>query len=58
MSAEEYRARAAALIQLSDMTTEYGLILEIEAVAAEWRKLAGLADQQEAMHASLNATRD
>lgn len=58
MSAEEYRARAAALIRSSDMSTDYGLILEMEAVAAEWRKLADLADLQEAMRAVLKATRE
>jgi hypothetical protein len=58
MSADEYRARAAALIQSSDMTTDSGLILEMEAVAAGWQKLAELADQQQAMRVSLEATRD
>ena len=58
MTAEEYRARAAALIRSSDMSTDYGLILEMEAVAAEWRKLADLADLQEAMRAALKATRE
>jgi hypothetical protein len=58
MSAEEYRARAAALVQASDATTDDGLILGMEAVAAQWRKLADLADQQDAMRASLEATRD
>lgn len=58
MSAEEYRARAEALIQSSYMTTDPALVREMEAVAAEWQKLADLADQQEAMRASLRATRD
>ena len=58
MSADEYRARAEVLTQSSDMTTDYGLILEIESVAAGWQKLADLADQQEAMRASLRATRN
>jgi hypothetical protein len=58
MSAEECRARAEALIQSSYMTTDPVLIREIEAVAAEWHKLADLADQQESMRASLQATRD
>jgi hypothetical protein len=30
----------------------------MEAVAAEWRKLADLADLQEAMRAALKATRE
>ena len=58
MSAEEYRARAAALIHWLDMTTDYGVIVEIEAVAIQWQQLANLADQQEALRASLQATRD
>jgi len=58
MSAEEYRARAAAIIRSSDMTTDYGLILEMEAVAAQWQQLADLADQQQAMRTALKATRD
>ena len=58
MSAEECRARAEALIQSSYTTTDPALISEIEAVAAEWHKLADLADQQAAMQASLKATRD
>jgi hypothetical protein len=58
MSAEDYRARAEALIQLSYTTTDPALILEIEAIAAEWHKLADLADQQAAMQASLKATRE
>jgi hypothetical protein len=58
MSPEEYRARAAALIQSADTTTDYGLILEMEALAAQWRNLALLADQQEVMRAFLEATGD
>jgi hypothetical protein len=57
-SAEEYRARAEALIQTSYISTDPSLILEMEALAAEWRQLADLAEQQEAMRASLMATRD
>jgi hypothetical protein len=58
MSPEEYRARAAALILSADTTTDYGLILEMEALAAQWRNLALLADQQEVMRAFLEATGD
>jgi hypothetical protein len=58
MSGEEYRARAEALIQSSYKTTDPGLTREIEAVAAEWHQLADLADQQDAMRASLKATRE
>ena len=58
MSAAEYRARAEKLIQWSYMTTDPALVREIEAVAAEWHQLADLADQQDAMRASLKATRE
>jgi hypothetical protein len=58
MSAEDYRARAEALIQSSAAGADYDLILEAEALAADWRRLADLADLQEAMRASLEATRD
>jgi hypothetical protein len=58
MSAEEYRARAEALIQLSYRTSDPDLIRELEFLAAEWHKLAELADQQEAMQASLKGTRE
>jgi hypothetical protein len=33
-------------------------VREIEAVAAEWHKLADLADQQETLRASLKGTRE
>ena len=58
MTAEECRARAEALIQSSYMATDAVLIREMEALAAEWHLLADLADQQEALRASLKATRD
>ena len=58
MSAEEYRARAEALINSSYTTTDLAMIREMEAVAAEWYKLAELADQQDAMRAALKATRE
>ncbi len=58
MSAAECRARAEALIQSSYLTTDPALVREMEAVAAEWHKLADLADQQEASRAALKATRE
>ena len=58
MSGEEYRSRAEALIQSSYQTTDPILLREIEAVAAEWHKLADFADQQDALRASLKATRE
>jgi hypothetical protein len=58
MTAAEYRARADALIRSADECRDIDLVVEIEAVAAEWRKLAGLADAQEALQAAIAARRD
>ena len=57
MSPQEYRARAASLVSSADTTTDYALILQMEAAAADWRKLADLADFQDAMLGALKATR-
>ena len=56
-SAKEYRARADALVSLSEMAADYNLILELESIAGTWRKLADLADQQDALKTALEATR-
>lgn len=53
MSAEEYRARADALVASADRCGNYDLILELEATAQEWRGLADIADWQEAILAAL-----
>jgi hypothetical protein len=58
MTAQEYRARADALIRSADECRDIGLVIEIEATAAEWRKLAGLADAQEALISAITARRD
>jgi hypothetical protein len=58
MGAQECRARAEALIEWSYRVTDPALVREIEAVAAEWHKLADLADQQETLRASLKGTRE
>ena len=58
MTAEEYRARAAALIRSADGCRDMDLVIELEATAAEWRKLAALADAQTALLSALGATRD
>ncbi len=58
MSAQEYRARADALDSSADVSIDYGLILELEATAAQWRKLAELADMQDTLRKALEATRD
>ena len=57
MSAKQYRARADALVGFSDVTADYNLILELEAIAETWRTLADLADQQDALKTALDATR-
>ncbi|MGZ3276843.1 MAG: hypothetical protein ACXWKT_01920 [Caulobacteraceae bacterium] len=53
MSASEYRARADALVCSADHSSDYGLILELEATARDWRKLAEMADWQEEVSARL-----
>jgi hypothetical protein len=58
MSAEQYRDRADVLVRSADGLRDYDLILELEATAAEWRKLAVLADAQDAILAALAKTRD
>jgi hypothetical protein len=58
ITAEECRARAEALVAWSYRVTDPALVREIEAVAAEWHKLADLADQQETLRASLKGTRE
>lgn len=55
MSAPEYRARAEALIDLADGCGDYGLVLELESAAGEWRRLAEMAEWQDAILAALAA---
>jgi len=55
MTAQEYRARADALIRSADDCRDINLVVEIEATAAEWRKLAGLADAQDALLTAIAA---
>jgi hypothetical protein len=47
MSASEYRARADALVSSADRCCDYDLILEFEATARSWRRLADMADWQD-----------
>jgi hypothetical protein len=47
MSAREYRARADALDRLADDAASYDVILQCQATALQWRKLADLADWQD-----------
>jgi hypothetical protein len=56
MSAQEYRARGNALVSRADAPLSYELILELEATAAMWRQLAGLADVQDVLLAALAAS--
>ena len=58
MSAQEYRDRAANLVRLADAPLDYELVLELESTAAEWRRLAALADAQDALLAAIAALGD
>jgi len=58
MSAQEYRARAEALIRSTHEVTDFALVLELESTAAEWRKLAVLAEAQDVLRFALAATSD
>ena len=49
MTATDYRARSAELLRAADASSSYALILELEAIALEWRNLAALADWQREM---------
>jgi hypothetical protein len=53
MTAAEYRARADALIRSADDCRDMDLVVELEVTAAEWRKLAVLADAQTALQAAI-----
>lgn len=56
MTADEYRAHADALIRLTEGCRDIDLVIELEATAGEWLKLAALAEAQDAMIAAI-ATR-
>jgi len=49
MTADEYRAKAGELTRAADVALNYSMMLELEAVAREWIRLAELADWQDAM---------
>jgi membrane-bound lytic murein transglycosylase MltF len=55
MSADDYRAKAAQLLAEADVSSDYETLLQREAMAIEWRRLAALAAWQEAMQAALKA---
>jgi hypothetical protein len=58
MSALDYRARADALETAADAGIDYPLMLQLDASAQGWRRLADMADWQDAMLAALAATGD
>jgi hypothetical protein len=58
MSAQQYRDRAEVLVRSVDGLLDFDLVLEVEATAAEWRKLAVMADVQDALLAALAEMRD
>ena len=56
MTAQEYRARAAALERAADGCVNYPLLLQLDASAREWRRLGDIADWQDSMLAALETT--
>lgn len=55
MSAEAYLAKAEELLARADDSTDYETLLEWDGMAAEWRRLAMLAQWQDSMLAALKA---
>jgi CelD/BcsL family acetyltransferase involved in cellulose biosynthesis len=53
MSASDYRARAAALVASADNCADDELVLAFEGAAREWRRLADIADWQDALQLAL-----
>jgi hypothetical protein len=53
MTAQEYRARADALEAAADGGSDDPMTLHLDASVREWRKLADIADWQDAMQAAL-----
>lgn len=49
MSAQEYRAKAEILVMRANASTEEAQALEWIGLAAEWRRLADVADWQDAI---------
>jgi hypothetical protein len=58
MTAEECLARADTLIRLTDECRDIDMVVELEETAAEWRRLAAVADGQTALWVALAETRD
>lgn len=55
MSAQAYLAKAEELLARADECTDYETLLEWDGMAAEWRRLAMLAQWQDSMLAALKA---
>jgi hypothetical protein len=53
MSAQEYRARADALVEAAEGCTDKEIMLAMEATARDWRRLADVADWQDAVQLAL-----
>jgi hypothetical protein len=49
MTAKQYRARANLMDRAVGVSSNGAVILECRRMAAEWRRLAALADWQDAM---------
>ena len=58
MSAQEYRAEAEILIMRANACTREADALELICLASEWRKLADVADWQEAIQRAATATEE
>ncbi len=56
MTPAECRAKADRLAEIADAATSYDEILGWGDLALEWRRLAVMADWQEAMEADLRST--
>jgi hypothetical protein len=55
MSAQEYQARADALLSSADVSVSSEMAVELKATAANWRQMADLAYLQDVIQAALAA---
>jgi hypothetical protein len=53
LTADECRAKAEQLTGLADTASSDAMVLELESMAAEWRKLAVMAEWQDALESQL-----
>lgn len=56
MTAQEYRDRADELERSADDCASYSSMLQLGAIARDWRRLGAIADWQDAMLAALATT--